>query len=53
MLLKRALSSNDGAEEGNEPPKKKSKRSLPDTEIDKISSGEELSDLSMTLHKSY
>lgn len=47
MLLKHALSSNDGAEEGNEPPKKTSKRSLPDTEIDKISSGEESSDPSI------
>ena len=47
VLLKRALSSNDCAEEENEPPKRKPKRSLPDTEIDKISSGEKLSDLSI------
>ena len=45
-LLKRAFSSNDCAEKENEPPKKKPKRSLPDAEFNRISSGEKLSDLS-------
>ena len=52
LLLKRAFSSDDHADKENEPPKKRSKVTLPESEVNKISSGEKLSDLSMNLHKS-
>ena len=48
VLLKRALSSNDGAEEGNEPPKKSVHVACLILKLT-ISSGEELSDLSIDL----
>ena len=47
LLLKRAFSSDDHADKENEPLKKRSKLSLPESEVNKISSGEKLSDLSM------
>ena len=43
VLLKRAFSSDGRADKENEPPKK----SLPESEVNNISSGEKLSDLSM------
>ena len=52
-LLKRAFLSNDRADKENEPPKKKPKLSLPETEVNKVSSGEKLSDLSINFAQSY